>query len=185
MKKIIIGALVGGILLFIAQFLSWGALNLHEVQQRYTPKQDSVMAYLNTQFTEDGGYMMPNFAPGTPDEEMKKQMTAMEGKPWVMLSYHKSRPGMNTVFMNMARGLAVNIIIMLLLCWLLVKIPSPTFGTLFLATLGTGLIVFLNAAYTQHIWYESFDLGAHLIDVVMGWGVVALWLGWWLSRGKK
>jgi len=185
MKKMIIGAIVGGIILFLAQFLSWAALNLHEAQQRYTPKQDSVMAYLNTQFSEDGGYLMPGFAPGTSDEDMKKQMTASEGKPWVQLFYHKSRPGMNTMFMNMGRALAVDILIILLLCWLLVKIPAPSFATIFIGTLGTGLIVFLNAPYTMHIWYDSFDLSAHLIDVLMGWGVTGLWLGWWLSRVKK
>jgi len=185
MKKMIIGAIVAGIILFAAQFLSWGALNLHVKQQRYTAKQDSILAYLGTQFSEDGAYMMPTFAPGTSRDVMEKQMKAMEGKPWAQLVYHKSMPGMDKMFMNMARGLAVNIVIMLLLCWLLVKIPAPSFGTIFMGTLGTGIIVFLNAPYTMHIWYGSFDLTAHLLDAVMGWGVAGLWLGWWLSRAKK
>ncbi|MFZ1453702.1 MAG: hypothetical protein WAT20_13435, partial [Ferruginibacter sp.] len=104
MKKMIIGALVGGIILFIWQFLTWGMLNRHEAQQRYTPKQDSIMAYLNTQFSEDGAYMMPTFAPGTSNEEIEKQMKALEGKPYAQLIYHKSMPGMNKMFMNMGRG---------------------------------------------------------------------------------
>ena len=185
MKKTIIGAIVGGIILFIWQFLSWTMLNRHEAQQKYTPKQDSIIAYLNTQFSEDGGYMMPNYAPGTSRDEMEKQMKAMEGKPWAQVVYHKSMPGMDKMFMNMARSLLVDVFVVWLLCWLLVKIPSASFGTIFLGSIGTGIIVFLNAPYTLHIWYGSFDLMAHFVDALVSWGVTGLWLGWWLSRGKK
>lgn len=184
MKKMIIGAIVGGLILFAWQFLTWGMLNLHEAQQKYTPKQDSILAYLGTQFNDDGAYMMPTFPPGTSRDEMEKQMKATEGKPWAQVVYHKSMPGMNKMFMNMARGLLVNILIVWLLCWLLVKLPSPTFGTVFVATLGPGLIIFLHAPYTQHIWFDSFDLMAHFIDALVAWGVAGLWLGWWLTRRK-
>lgn len=185
MKKLIIGALVGGIILFVWQFLTWGALNLHEAQQRYTPKQDSILAYLGSQFNEDGAYLMPSYAPGISTEEMQKQMKATEGKPWAQVIYHKSMPGMNKMFMNMGRGLLVDVFIVWLLCWLLVKIPSPSFSTIFLGSIGTGIIVFLNAPYTMHIWYGSFDLMAHFVDTLVAWGLTGLWLGWWLTRRQK
>ena len=185
MKKMIIGAIVGGIILFVWQFLTWGALNLHEAQQRYTPKQDSILAYLGTQFSEDGAWYMPGYAPGTSSDEVEKQMKASEGKPWAQVIYHTSMPGMNKMFVNMARGLLVDVFIIWLLCWLLVKIPSPTFGTIFLGSLGTGIIVFLNAPYTMHIWYGSFDLMIHFVDALVAWGATGLWLGWWLTRQQK
>ena len=185
MKKSLIGALVGGIILFAWQFLSWGMLNLHQAQQRYTPKEDSILAYLGTQFSEDGAYMLPTLVPGSSREEMEKKMKVCEGKPWAQVVYHKNMPGMNKMFMNMGRSLLVNIFIVWLLCWLICKIPSPSFGTVFMATLGTGILVFLNAPYTMHIWYGSFDLNAFFIDALVAWGVTGLWLGWWLSRGSK
>ncbi len=185
MKKTFLAALVGGVIIFAWQFLTWGPLNLHEAQQRYTPKQDSILSYLGTQFSEDGAYMMPTFAPGTSNDVMEKEMKAMEGKPWAQVVYHKSMPGMNKMFMNMGRSLLVNIFIVWLLCWLLVKIPNPSFGTIFLGTLGTGLIVFLNMPYTMHVWYGSFDLMAHFTDAIISWGVTGLWLGWWLRRKQR
>lgn len=185
MKKMIIGAVVGGIILFAWQFLTWGALNLHEKQQQYTPKQDSILAYLGTQFSEDGAYFMPTFKPGTSNSEMEAQMKAMEGKPWAQVVYHKKMDGMNKMFMNMGRSLVVDIVVIWLLCWLLTKITAPSFGTVFMGTLGTGLIVFLNAPYVMHIWYGSFDLMAHFTDTLVAWGVTGLWLGWWLTRSKK
>ena len=185
MKKKIIAAIVGGIIIFVWQFLTWGLLNLHEAQQKYTPKQDSVLTYLSSQFSEDGAYMLPTFAPGTSNEEMEKQMKASEGKPWAQVVYHKSMPGMSKMYMNMGRSLLVNIFIIWLLCWLLGKITAPSFSTIFLGTLGTGIIIFLNSPYTMHIWYGSFDLMAHFVDALVAWGVNGLWLGWWLTRSKR
>ena len=184
MKKII-GAIVGGIIIFAWQFLTWGPLNLHKAQQQYTPKQDSILAYLGTQFSEDGAYMLPTFAPGTSKDVMEKQMKEMEGKPWAQVMYHKSMPGMNAMFMNMGRSFLVDFVVVLLLCWLLGKITSPSFGTIFMGSVGTGLIVFLNAPYMLHIWFGSYDLNAHLIDALVSWGVTGLWLGWWLRRAKR
>lgn len=182
MKKTVIGAIVGGIILFVWQFLTWGALNLHQKQQQYTPKQDSILAYLGTQFNEDGAYFMPTFPPGTSNKEMETKMKAMEGKPWAQVVYHKKMEGMDKMFMNMSRSLVVDIFVVWLLCWLLVKIPSPSFGTIFAGTLGTGLIIFLNMPYTLHIWYGSFDLMAFFQDALISWGLTGLWLGWWLRR---
>jgi len=89
------------------------------------------------------------------------------------------------MYMNMARSLLVDIVIIWLLCWLLAKIPSPSFGTVLIGSIGTGIIVFLNAPYTMHIWYGSFDLMAHFTDALLEWGIAGLWLGWWLTRSKK
>ena len=80
MKKLIIGSIVGGIIIFLWQFISWAALNLHHASQEYTPKQDSILSYLNTQFSEDGAYLLPNYLPGTSREEMEKQMEKQRRK---------------------------------------------------------------------------------------------------------
>jgi len=185
MKKMIIGAIVGGLILFAWQFLTWGALNLHDAAQQYTPKQDSILSYLNSQFSEDGSYYMPRTATNATSEEMEKQWKANVGKPWAQVIYHKSMPGMNKMFMNMGRSLLVNIVIIWLLCWLLMKIPSPSFGTVFIGTLGTGIIAFLHGPYIMHIWYGSFDLMVFFADTLISWGVTGLWLGWWLRRGNS
>ncbi|HSC39881.1 MAG TPA: hypothetical protein VLD19_18490 [Chitinophagaceae bacterium] len=180
MKKLLIGAIVGGILIFLWQFLSWTILNLHGSMATYTPKQDSVMNYLNTQFSEDGFYMLPGYKPGTTHEEMEKQMKECEGKPWVQLYYHKSM-NMNMVT-NMVRGLFTNIVMVALLCWLLMKINAPGFGTILIGSLLVGFIGYLNIAYTYHIWYQTADITAYLTDTLVSWGLAGVWLGWWLRR---
>ena len=181
MRKILIGAIVGGIIIFVLQSLSWMVLNLHQSANRYTPKQTEIMNFLNSQFTEDGQFYLPNQPETLSMEEAMKSMKENIGKPWAIISYHKEMK--SNMVMNMIRGLLVNMIAVALLCWILLKLNPPTFQTIFLSSLFTGIIIFLNIPYTQHIWYETFDLYAHLIDALICWGVVGLWLGYYF-RGK-
>ncbi len=60
MKKWIVGSLVGAIIVFAWQFLSWDMLNLHAAEQKYSSAQDQIMTTLNSSNLEDGGmYLMP------------------------------------------------------------------------------------------------------------------------------
>ncbi len=180
MKKTIIASLVGAILMFFWQFLSWGPTQLHRPAQDYTPKQDSIMAYLNSQFTEDGGYLLPSFPKDASSEVMEKAMKDEVGKPWAIISYHKA---MNmSMGMNMARGFLVNLVILWLLCWILGKSNISNFGTILALSLFVGLIGFLNVTYTYHIWYQTLDLNAHFIDTIASWGLVGVWLGFYLKK---
>lgn len=180
MKKLLIGALVGGLLLFIWQTLSWMVMDLHSKAHSYTDKEAAIMNTLNTELTAEGQYMLPMPKPGTPMSEHEAFMKEHEGKPWAMIVYHKAFKV--DMVMNIVRGLLINIILMALFCWIISKIPAPRFGTVFLASIFTGLIVFLNGIYTGHIWYPTFDLVAHLTDAIAGWGLAGLWLGWWYSK---
>ena len=180
MKKLIIASIVGGIIIFLWQTLSWTVLNMHGPSQEYTPKQDSIMAFLNTQFTEDGAYLLPGYPKGTSYEEMQKTMPERVGKPWMQIQYHKE---LNVKMgANIAKGLVTDILIVALLCWILIKMTDAGFGKIFMACLITGIIVFLNSPFTIHIWYPKADLGAHFTDAVISWGLCGLWLGWYLKR---
>ena len=181
MKKSLIGALIGGIIIFLWQFLSWTVLNLHLPAQQYTDKQDVIMSTLNNNL-EEGGYYIPNLPAGAGWDEQQRAMTEAAGKPWATIQYHKALE--DSMTMNMVRGLMVNIVIILLACWIFTKINKPTFSTIFIASLFIGFIVFLNSAYTMHIWYQTFDLIAHFIDSIASWGLAGLWLGWWLTKNK-
>jgi hypothetical protein len=45
-----------------------------------------------------------------------------------------------------------------------------------------GLISFSNTVYTEHVWYPVFDVRAQLVDAVLGWAIVGIWLGYWINR---
>lgn len=182
MKKLLIGAVVGGIIIFIWQSLSFTVLNLHGKAVQYTAKQQEIIAYLGTQFNEEGQYLIPRPPNNASNEEVEAHMKTAQGKPWAMISFHKTM-NMN-IAMNMIRGLLVDIIAAGLLCWILMKMNLPSFGTVLISSIFTGLIVFMNGVYTEHIWYETFDIMAHFMDAIIAWGACGLWLGWWLNRGR-
>ena len=182
MRKILIGALVGGIILFLWQSLSFMLINLHEKAFQYTPKQEEIMAFLNNTLTEEGSYMLPRSPETATMDEAMAAMEAAKGKPWASISYYKSME--TNMALNMVRGLIVNIIAVALLCWILVRINLPTFTTILLASLFTGLIIFLNVPYTESIWYESFDIWADFADAIVGWGLVGVWLGYYFTKRR-
>ena len=178
--KIFIGSLVGGIILFMWQFLSWGVLGFHWPAQQYTPKQDSILAYLNTQFDSSGGYILPNTPKGSSNDDMKKLDEASKGKPWAQIQYHTSLD--TNMGVNMAKNFVTNFIMVLFFCWIISGYATNSFGKTFIAAILLGLIVFLHASYTEYIWYKTFDLEGHLADYLVGWGATGIWLGWWLNR---
>ena len=180
--KLFIGALVGGIIIFIWQFLSWTLLDLHRPAQQYTPKQDSILAYLNTQFDSNGGYMMPNLPKGASSDDMKELDEKARGNAWVQIAYHKSYDA--SMGINILKAFVTDIIIVLFFCWIVSGFNANSFGKTLLAALLTGLIIYLNANYIVDIWYETFDLSAYLTDYLVSWGLTGLWLGWWLNRRK-
>lgn len=178
MKNQLIAALVGGILLFVWQFLSWSFLGVHNSEMSYTPKQDSILQALSG--LEELTYFLPNTPPGTVSADQQAYMEKSLGKPWAILTYHKSMS--NNMPMNMARGLAVDFVAVWLLVWLFGKMGGLDFGTALLGSLAVGAIGYMLNPYTMSIWFETSSIG-HLIDTVVGWGLVGLWLGWYL--GKK
>lgn len=180
MKKTIIGAIVGGIIIFIWQFLSWTVLNTHEAAQQYTPNQEAIMAALEANLPDEGGYYIPGLAPGASEEDMKKIMEESDGKPWASIQYHKAMD--MSMGMNMARGLITNMVMVWMLCWILLKMSPLNFSNVLIASIFTGFIVFFNSPYTSSIWYQWFDIMAHFLDAMVSWIACGLWLAWWLPR---
>lgn len=180
MKKTIIAALVGGIILFLWQFLSWGQLNLHQPAQQYTEKQEAILQFLQDQGLSEGGYLLPSSPENTTPEEYNKQLQAAARKPWATIQYHQEQ---NTnMGMNMMRGLIINMITVWLLCWIITRMRNRSFAAILTASLFSGLIVFFNVPYTTAIWYPSFDIWADFADAVLGWGLCGLWLAWYLKQ---
>lgn len=183
MKRTLIGAIVGGLIIFIWQFLSFAAINFHYSAQQYTPKQDAILAFMKEQNLPDGGYFLPNVEKTATSEQRTEWDKELVGKPWMRVEYHNSYDA--NMIMNMVRGLLVNIVMIYLFISLLLRMKRLTMGGVMSAAVVTGLIVFLNAPYTNHIWYQTSDIWAHLLDAVVAWGLAGAWLGWWLLRGEN
>ena len=179
MKKNIIGAVVGGLIIFLWQFLSFTVLDMHANANTYTSSQDSILKYLG-EHVKEGQYFLPRAVPGASSEEMEKAMP--NGTPWAVIAYHSSYNA--SMGMAIGRSLATDIVMIFLLCWVLSKFHLPSFGSIFISCLCIGLIVFFNVPYQNNIFYQSFDIMAYFYDAIISFGLCGLWLGWWLPKRK-
>lgn len=179
MKKQLIASLVGAAILFIWQFLSWSALPVHYSEYGYTPNQDKILEALNQNLTEPGTYMVPMVPLGTDHEQAQTMMQDRIGKPWARVSYHQSFS--IDMGMNMVRGFVVDLLAVFLLVWLLLQFAELSLLKTVQAAVSVGIIGYLTIPYLNSIWFEDNSLG-HLVDALVSWTLVGLWLGWWLPR---
>lgn len=178
MKKMLIGALVGSLVLFFWQFLSFSLLGVHDSGMSYTPNQDAILEVLDANL-EEGTFFIPR-APM--DASMEKQEALMEervGKPWAIVSYHKTLS--NNMGMNLLRGWVIDFAAAFLLTWLLLKMADLDMKTALMASLAVGLIGYFTITYLDSVWFETNSI-PYLIDTIVQWGIVGAWLGWWLPR---
>lgn len=184
MKKWLIGSIVGAILVFLWQFLSWTVLNLHADAVKYHPAQDSIMQVLNATNTEEGSYMLPNAKPGTPQKEHMEMAKNMDGKPWASIIYHKQFH--YRMFEPIITGFIVCLVLVFLLMYMLTSGGTPTAMRTFTASLAAGIFYFLLGPFTAHNWFDLpiNMIKADLVDAIVSWGLCGVWLGWWLNRGR-
>ena len=182
MKKWLIGSLVGAIIVFAWQFLSWTMLGIHDAEAKYSPAQDSILNYLSSTLKEDGIYMLPTVPPGSSMDEMNALGEKMNGKPWATVMYKSSYE--NGMTMPMIRGFLIDLFLVFSLIYILTRGGIPTGMRVFAGSVALGFFTWLWGPYTNHNWYQvpMEAISGHLIDGVIAWGLVGLWLGWWLNR---
>jgi riboflavin transporter FmnP len=186
MKNTIVAVLVGTIILFVFQAMSWIALPIHKNSLKYVPQQDSIMAYLSHQLPEDGMYGLPTSPPGATHKEAEDLMKKSEGKPWGTLSYHTKMH--EDEASNMIIGFLINLFAMLIVVMLLNKTAGiyTTFGSKFMVVMGFSLFTVCQAHLLDWNWWSTpmHFISGQIIDTLLGWALAGLWLGWYLSRSK-
>lgn len=182
MKKILIGSLVGAILLFGWQALSWTMMGIHDKAYLHTPSQDTLLSSISNTLKTDGQYMLPRVPDNASHEEMEKLGKQMEGKPWAIVTFHPAYK--NDMMMPVVRGFFIALVCVILVCWVIQRMGRKTFGTVFSTVITFGMVCFLFVWYNQSNWFQtSWDvLKGELIDNLAGWGLCGTWLGWWYSR---
>lgn len=176
MKKLIIGAFVGGLILFIWQFISWNFL--HNSQMQYASNQDEILTMLEGKL-EPGQYMLPRMPEGASMEESEKYIEPYLGKRWMQISYHEDLQ--MTMGMNMFRGFVIDFVSVFLLCWIFGRFREIDVKTTVLSSVAVGLIGYFTISYLNSIWFQTDSL-PDLIDAIVPWAIIGTWLGWWMKK---
>jgi uncharacterized membrane protein YedE/YeeE len=167
MKKKLLFAVIGAIIIFAWQFLSYAMPNLHKSSQAYTPLQDQILQKLDELGLSEGMYFLGQPDPSLGKEQQAEAMKAMDGKPWAVLNYHKVNS--MDMAMPMIRGILVCFVISLLLFWLFQQQKNPTLLNRLYLALAVGMIGFFFTPYTNFIWFKAPDIFAHFADAIVPW----------------
>ena len=178
MKKLIIGALVSALILFIWQFLSFSILDLHGSQMEYIANQDTILEVLEANL-EEGEYFLPRVPRGASSEEQEAAMEENIGKPWALVKYRKSFGF--SFGMNLFRALIINFISALILCWILMRFAHLDIKKAIMTCVGVGLIGYFTINYLDQIWFKSSSI-PDLIDAIVPWALIGVWTGWYLPE---
>ena len=181
MKKLIIGSLVGALLLFGWQAIAHMFMHHHDVAYKQVPNEAAVLTALSSSIQQEGQYMVPGMDMNATQEEMQKADEAMRGKPWALITYHP-------VYESDMAVSSIRSFVTALLCVMifvgLIGIHQRSFVGVFLKALGLGFLTWMLVWYNQNIWMQTpWDvIKGEGIDLLAGWALVGLWLGWYLTR---
>jgi hypothetical protein len=183
MKRYLIGALVGSILLFGWQAVAHMFMHHHDAAYQKAPNSQAILAAMSG-IKEEGQYMLPDMDVNATSEQQEAMGKAMEGKPWAMVTYHPSMK--NEMGTAMIRSFSTAFICVLIFIAILGR-NQGSLSSVFIKSLGLAFLMFMFVWYNQNIWMQTpwNVLQGELIDLLVAWGLVGVWLGWWLNRGTN
>lgn len=167
MKRKLLFSLIGAIVIFSWQFLTYALPNFHKSAAAYTSAQDSILNMCEKQGLREGMYFLGQPDPSLSQAEQQALMEKMEGKPWAVINYHETNS--MSMAMNMTRGFLVCLVISFLLFWLFLQQKDPTLKNRMILSLAVGIIGFFFVPYTNFIWYKAPDIFAHFADGIVPW----------------
>lgn len=184
MKNTVVAGVVGAVILFAYQSLSWMVLPFHDNALKYNANQDSILAALSANLTEDGVYHVPNTPPGTSQADQEKAWQAWEGKPSAKVLYtSKTTMSMGS---DMAVGFILNLLAAGLVAMLLSKFSGvlKTFGNRFMAVFSFPLFLLLEGTLMEWNWWHTpgHYLSGYIIDIVVMGVLLGSWMAWYFGR---
>ena len=190
MKRILLAAILGGLLLFIWEFVSHDMLPLGEAGVRAVDNETAMMGAIKANASQDGFYIVPApsqysnpaaFEKMTSDQkkqDMEQHMAKMASGPSGVLILHPN--GFPSNFATqLATQFICDIIVVLLAAVLLSHAPGLGYGGAVLFVAALGVIPTLRADLPYWNWYgfpTTYTAGQFAMHFI-GFALVGLVLG--------
>src|ERR1043166_4347759 len=175
-KRIVIGAVVGGVVMFIWGALAWMVLPLHTPTVKEIPNEDALRAVIRENVKEPGFYAVAGWGRGEGQSAERQEQKYREGPRGVMVLHPSGGdPYMAKTFMV---GFVLDVLACCLVAWLLSKAAGG------LASYGARVqfvtVVGLFAGVATHLMYwnwlefpTNYTIGC-MADVTIGWLLAGL-----------
>jgi hypothetical protein len=190
--RLIVAALIGGIVLFTWGFVSHMLLPVGELGLRTLPiaQQDAAIAGLKAGMTEPGIYMLPtleNMEDYGDQAKMDALGERMKTNPYAFVAYSPDpNPAGTSMGPQLATEFATNVVSALIAAFI-VGFAAVGYGTRVLLFTALGVFTFVTAHVPYWNWYRfptDFTMGA-AVGHVVGWFLAGLAMAWWLARARR
>jgi hypothetical protein len=175
MKKLLLAALLGGLAMFLWEFVAHMFTPLGDAGLRYLPKPDVVSASLQSAIGDTPGmFMFPTGGmTGTSSREeqhkaMERMMEEIKTKPSGLLVYKPAGREFN-FGKNLGVQFATDFLKALIAAWLLARTGLLTFGSRVGFVVVAGLLAAITTSIPYWNWYGftgAFTTGSIITDVI-------------------
>ncbi len=163
-KRIIITAIVGTLILFAWNALSWMVLPFHSNALKNIPEKAMNAEMLKQNLESDGVYHYPGLPENNTPEGWAPIQEKLKTGPRITLMVYKS--GETSVFSpsSFLTGLLFNLLTVLLLLFIIKKIENKSSRNIIMLSLAFGLLISFARDFPQMVWY-LYPLHFTLIEV--------------------
>jgi len=183
----IITTLVGALIIFIFQAMSWMVLPIHKDAMKYTPAEEGIMTALNSGLNEHAVYHIPGNPPGISKDREEEIRVSMIGKPTALIIYNPATED------NMAKSMLIGYILNFIAVWLVVLIINlapqtfNTFSLKFALTMIFAMFTLMQSTLMAWNWWNTpwHYLSGEAIDLVISWALAGIWIAWFMGRSAK
>lgn len=183
--RLLLAALLGGIVLFFWSFLANAVLPLGEMGHRYPASEDAVLAALQANMAQEGVYIVPGLTPEQYTDPAAGEAYAAKAvaSPFAFVIYQPTGENGLDMLDELAIQLAGTVLASWLLAWVLSLAPW-SFGKRVAVSTGLGLFAWISVSLPWWNWYRfptEFILGS-LVQQVAGWFLAGIAIAWVLGR---
>lgn len=183
--RVIIAALLGGIVLFAWGFAAHMLLPIGEMGVNQPQDEDVVLASVKTGLPTPGIYMLPSMSPDKWGDEAAMKTWAEKAKvnPYAYVVVAPALPDPAAMGPQLIKQFACNVFGSLIVAWLLAA-TAWGFGARVLGAAGMGVFAWVASVVPMWNWYRfptDFMIGG-LIEQGVGWLLGGIAIAWWLGR---
>ena len=187
--RVLVAALMGGIVMFIWGAVAHMALGLGDVGMRQPVAEDAVLGSLRPGLGEQAGvFVLPSVDPAKMHDKtvMEAYSTKAKASPYALVVYMPQGDDLSDMSGTLPRQWASDTLSALALAFVM-GLAAFSFMTRLSIALAAAVFAWLSTLVPYWNWYRfptNFTLAA-LIEQVIGWLLAGAVMAWWLGRGEQ
>ncbi|ULU23900.1 hypothetical protein [Dyella terrae] len=187
--RVLVAALMGGIVMFIWGAVAHMALGLGDIGMRQPVAEDTVLASLRPGLGEQAGvFLLPSIDPAKMGDKtvMAAYSAKAKASPYAFMVYMPQGDDLSDMSGRLPREWASDTLSALMLAFVM-GLAAFSFMTRLSIALAASVFAWLSTMVPYWNWYmfpTNFTVAA-LVEQVIGWLLAGAVMAWWLGRSKR